>query len=40
MMAAMTVSEALLMMRLAFPTSYMTLAWRQMRTEARWCHGR
>ena len=34
MMAAMTVSEALMMILLAFPTSSMTLAWRQMRVSA------
>ena len=34
MMTAMSVSEALMMMLLAFPTSSMTLAWRQMRVSA------
>ena len=34
MMDAMTVSEALVMMLMAFPTSSMTLAWRQMRESA------
>ena len=33
-MTAMSVTEALMMMLLAFPTSYMTVVWRQMRVSA------